>query len=72
MDKKTLRKFEKLVQAHGLKLEQGRRGGHYAVTKNGARVGTLSTSGETNALRQAVRDLCRQNLLPQEARRVTF
>lgn len=72
MNRKAYKTFEKLVRTHGMELRQTRRGGHFAVLHDGRRVGTLSNGGETNAYKQAVRDLCRQDLLPQEARRVSF
>lgn len=61
---KLHKNFEKLLKSNGLVIEQGK--GHYSVTKNGTRVGTVSSSGEANALRQAVRDLARQGLLKDE------
>lgn len=71
MNAKATKDFSRLIGQHGLTLEHGK--GHYAVrTKDGRRVGTVSHSGEVNALRQAVRDLVRQKLLPEEARRVKF
>lgn len=72
-NKQALRKFEKLVEKHGITVVQG--GKHLKVLHNGRTVGTLSTSGESNALKQAIRDLDRQNLLGKdgkEARKVVF
>lgn len=70
---KALRKFVKMVEAEGLSVEAG--GKHYKVLDmKGNRVGTVSTTGETNALKQAIRDLDRQGLLKdgKEARKVKF
>jgi len=70
---KALKRFVELVEADGMTVEHG--GKHYKVLdRKGNRVGTLSTSGETNALRQAVRDLARQGLFSDEkkARSVKF
>ena len=70
---KALKRFVELVQAEGMTVEQG--GKHLKVLdRTGNRVGTVSTTGETNALRQAVRDLARQKLFAneKEARSIKF
>jgi hypothetical protein len=64
------KQFVNLVGSYGLRVEHTK--GHYAVTKDGKRVGTVSHSGEVNAYRQAIRDLARQKLVGDEARRVKF
>ena len=69
---KALKKFVAMVEAEGMTVETG--GKHFKVLHNGQRVGTVATTGETNALRQAVRDLARQGLFRDEkqARSVKF
>lgn len=72
-NRQALKKFVALVEKHGITVEQG--GKHMKVLHNGKTVGTLSTSGESNALKQAIRDLDRQGLLGEdgkEARKVVF
>lgn len=71
--KQALRKFTKIVEAHGITVEQG--GKHLKVMHNGKQVGTLASSGECNAFKQAIRDLDRQGLLGndgKEARKQSF
>lgn len=73
MNKKTFKQFRKLMEANGLTLEEASGGGHLAIrNKDGARVGTLATTGEMNACRQVVRFLVQQGDLPKECKRVKF
>lgn len=61
---KSMKRFVALVEANGMTVEQGSK--HYKVLHMGKMVGTVAHTGETNALRQAVRDLARQKLLKDE------
>jgi hypothetical protein len=70
---KALRQYVKLVEQHGMTVEQG--GKHFRVLKQGHLVATLSSSGETNAMRQSIRDLARKGLFgkdEKQARSVKF
>ena len=71
MKKKTHQQLVSLMRQYGLDVEKYD-GGHIAITKDGARVGTVSHTGESNACRQAVRDLWRQGLVDEAAKRVKF
>lgn len=65
---KALDKYTKLVAEYGCKVEHG--GKHYSILHNGARVGTLSGTGEQNALRQSIRDLARQGIFGENEAKV--
>lgn len=66
MDKKAYRKFVKMVEAEGLTVVQGGNKHHKVLDNSGKLVSTVSHTGETNAFRQAVRDLARQGLFKDE------
>lgn len=67
---KALKSYRKAIEPHGLKLEKGTK--HFKVTKNGHTVATVSKTGESNALRQSIRDLARLGLVPDSTRRLKF
>lgn len=60
MARKSMKDFERLVGKYGVSVQHG--GKHASLVHNGRRVGTLATTGEASALRQAVRDLARQGI----------
>ncbi len=70
MNRKHEKQFRALIESYGLTMEHDK--GHMSVRKDGKRVGTVSHTGEANALKQAIRDLARQGLVGDEARRITF
>lgn len=70
MNAKQRKQYEATIKRYGLTLDVGK--GHLAVLKDGKRVATVSSTGETNALRQSIRDLARLGLVGDEARRVKF
>lgn len=68
---KSLKRYVDTIKPHGLTLETGSK--HHKVKDSAGRtVATVSGTGEANALRQSIRDLARQGLVPNEARRVKF
>jgi hypothetical protein len=64
---KALKQYVKLVEQYGMTVEQG--GKHFRVLKKGNLVATLSTSGETNAMRQSIRDLARKGHFGKDEKR---
>lgn len=71
MKKRTHKQLVDLLKGYGLTVEKYK-GGHIAITKDGKRVGTVSHTGDINACRQAVRDLWRQELVDDDAKRQKF
>jgi hypothetical protein len=67
---KAHKDFERIVRQRGVTLEQG--GKHYKIVHNGRQVGVLAKTGETNALRQAMRDLRRQGIVGDAECKVRF
>ena len=67
---KAVKKFEDMVREHGLTLQHGK--GHYAVLHRGKRVGTMSTTGDSNTCRAMIYTLARLGLVPQELKRERF
>jgi Spy/CpxP family protein refolding chaperone len=67
---KALQAFAKVVAQYGVTTEDG--GKHITLRKDGRRVGTLAVTGETNALRQAMRDLRRQGIVGDAECRIRF
>lgn len=68
---KSMKKYATAIKPHGLTVEHAKK--HYIVRDNaGKLVATVSGTGETNALRQSVRDLWRAGLVPDDVKRIKF
>ena len=67
---KALRRFEDTVKGRGVEVRQA--GKHLKLVHNGRQVGVLAKTGETNAYRQAMRDLRRQGIVGDAECRVKF
>ena len=72
MRKATLKAFNSAIKPYGLYVSQSE-GKHYAIVNDsGKRVATLSSTGDPNACRQAIRDLVRAGLVPSAVKRLKF
>lgn len=70
VDKKRLKAFKQAISPYGLTVEQHKE--HFAVVKDGRRVGTISCNGDANNMRQAMRDLRRGGHVDDKACRISF
>lgn len=68
---KAIKRYADTIKPFGLTLESGKKH-HKVKDASGRTVATVSGTGETNALRQSIRDLARQGLVPNETRRIKF